>query len=196
MYQLVLLGEIASGKDYLLKRITDEYDLSKVVTTTTRPMRDGEVDGETYHFVSEERFKIGLEDGDYIEHQVYKTVHGEWFYGTTLDSVNKDNTVIILDKDGYFEYKKHMPYCISIFISCIDETERFYRGMKRLGNIGNKDLDEIYRRIKTDEEKFKDIDRFVDFVLPQTYSDTSVELVFDLLNRLGFEKRGGNNVNN
>lgn len=193
---IVIIGGMGLGKDYTVNKIRKHYNLTKVVTTTTRPIRSGEIDGVTYNFVSEEEF-LGMDDRcKFIETQKYSTVNGVWYYGTTKESTEKDNTIIILDKDGYLEYKKYVPNCVSIYISCIDETERFYRAIKRLSNCSMKDVDEVYRRIRTDEDKFKDIYDLVDFTIPQLYNETTIDLVFDVLDRVGIEKRESENNGN
>lgn len=189
MHNIVLLGSVGVGKDFIVKSILNRYEVEKIITDTTRPLRSGETNGVDYNFLSEEEFKRKLDRTGYIEHQKYDTIEGVWYYGTNIDSVKKANTIIILDKDGYLAYKKHVPNCISIFLSCIDETERFYKSIKRLNDCNMKDVDEVYRRIKKDDEKFKDIYDLVDFVIPQTYNETTVDMVFDILDRIGFKKR-------
>lgn len=189
MYNIVLLGGIGVGKDYILNMCIKEYNLTKVVTDTTRPIRKGEIDKITYNFVSDNKFNENLLKNKYIEHKKYNTVEGVWYYGTSKDSIHKNNTIIILDKDGFLEYKKHIPNCISIYISCIDDTERFYRSLNRLEDINIKDVKEVYRRIRTDEDKFKDIEKIVDVVIPQTYNETTINLIFNILDNLGVERR-------
>lgn len=56
-------------------------------------------------------------------------------------------------------------------------------------HITMEDVDEVYRRIKTDEEKFLNINNIVDFVVPQTYNETTLELVYSIFDRLGIGKR-------
>lgn len=189
MRNIVIIGSMGSGKDFIVKSIINRYEIEKIITDTTRPLRSGETNGIDYNFFTEDEFKRKLDKGEYIEYQKYNTIEGVWYYGTNTDSIKKDNTVIILDKDGYLAYKEHVPNCIGIFLSCIDETERFYKSIKRLNDCNMKDVDEVYRRIKKDEEKFKDIHDLVDFVIPQTYNETTVNMVFDILDRIGFKKR-------
>lgn len=184
MNNIVLLGGMGVGKDFMLNSILDNYKLNKIVTDTTRPIREGEVDGETYNFITNDEFEKNLRLGKYIEHQTYKTVHGIWYYGTSKDSIKKDNTIIILDKDGYLAYKKLVPNCASFYLSCIDETERFYRSLKRLNSVDMRDVEEVYRRIKVDEEKFKDIHKLVDFVIPQCYNIITVTQLFRVLDKI------------
>ena len=48
---LILVGKTASGKDTIIKELT-ENGWDKVVTYTTRPIREGEKEGITYHYIS------------------------------------------------------------------------------------------------------------------------------------------------
>lgn len=194
--KFVLLGEIGSGKDYVLNEIVKRYKIDKKITDTTRDIRDGEVNGKTYNFISREEFEKGLEEGRYIEHQKYSTKFGDWFYGLPKDNIMEDNCIVILDKEGFLEYKKYVPDCISICLYCIDETERFYKSIKRLKNCSMDSVDEVYRRIRADESKFKDIDKLVDFSIPQIYNENTIECVFSFLDRLGVEKREVEMVDN
>ena len=52
---IVLVGESASGKSSIEKELI-ALGFNKIVTYTTRPMRKEDVDGETYHFITEEQF--------------------------------------------------------------------------------------------------------------------------------------------
>jgi len=83
---LVLSGPSGAGKSSLINKISDaigEYYFS--ISTTTRPMREGEIEGVHYHFVSEEEFKKDIEDDNFLE---YAVVHGN-YYGTSLKAVKE-----------------------------------------------------------------------------------------------------------
>lgn len=57
---IVLVGESASGKSSIEKELI-ALGFNKIVTYTTRPMRKEDVDGETYHFITEEQFNDMIE---------------------------------------------------------------------------------------------------------------------------------------
>ena len=83
---LVLSGPSGAGKSSLINKISNDigaYYFS--ISTTTRPIRDGEVDGVDYHFVSTEEFTKDIEDDNFLEHAI---VHGN-YYGTSLKPVRK-----------------------------------------------------------------------------------------------------------
>lgn len=96
---LVLSGPSGAGKSSLIKKIEDEigaYYFS--ISTTTRPMREGEVEGVDYHFVSKEQFKKDIEEEHFLE---YARVHGN-YYGTSLRPVKKalkEGRLVIFDID-------------------------------------------------------------------------------------------------
>lgn len=83
---LVLSGPSGAGKSSLIKKISSDIgDCYFSISTTTRPIRDGEVEGVHYHFVSEEEFKKDIEDDNFLE---YAVVHGN-YYGTSLNPVRE-----------------------------------------------------------------------------------------------------------
>jgi len=96
---LVLSGPSGAGKSSLINKISDyigEYYFS--ISTTTRPIREGEVDGVHYHFVDESEFKRDIEEDSFLE---YAIVHGN-YYGTSLKPVKKalsEGKLVIFDID-------------------------------------------------------------------------------------------------
>lgn len=96
---LVLSGPSGAGKSSLIHKIIDEIgECYFSISTTTRPMREGEVDGVDYHFVDEEEFKKEIEEDQFLE---YAVVHGN-YYGTSLKPVKKalsEGKLVIFDID-------------------------------------------------------------------------------------------------
>jgi len=96
---LVLSGPSGAGKSTIIKNI--EADIGEFyfsISTTTRPKRDGEIDGVHYYFVSEEEFKKDIEDDNFLE---YAIVHGN-YYGTSLKPVKKalhEGKLVLFDID-------------------------------------------------------------------------------------------------
>lgn len=65
---LVLAGPAGSGKTTLCERMVDELEnVERVVTCTTRQPREGEKDGEDYHFLDDEEFDQAIESGAFLE---------------------------------------------------------------------------------------------------------------------------------
>ena len=55
----ILIGMSASGKDAILRELVANHGFREIVTTTTRPMRKGEVNGKDYNFISRKEFEKG-----------------------------------------------------------------------------------------------------------------------------------------
>jgi len=96
---LVLSGPSGAGKSSLINKIKDDIgDYYFSISTTTRPMRDGEKDGVHYHFVDENEFKKDIENNNFLE---YAIVHGN-YYGTSLKPVREalaKGKLVIFDID-------------------------------------------------------------------------------------------------
>ena len=56
IYILILIGKTASGKDKTVNELVSKHGFKKVITYTTRPMRKGEKQDITYHFIPEEEW--------------------------------------------------------------------------------------------------------------------------------------------
>jgi guanylate kinase len=85
---IVISGPAGSGKSTLCDRLVRECpEFSRVVTTTTRPPREDEVNGVHYHFFSPAEFRTRIQRGDFLE---WAQVHGnqdDRLYGTLKTSV-------------------------------------------------------------------------------------------------------------
>lgn len=83
---LVLSGPSGAGKSSLLKEVINDIgECYFSISTTTRPIRDGEIDGVHYHFVDEDEFKKDIEEDLFLE---YAFVHGN-YYGTSIKPVKE-----------------------------------------------------------------------------------------------------------
>ena len=67
-----LLGYSSVGKDTILKQVLkDMNNVKPIVSTTTRPMRKGEIEGVEYYFIDDKTF---IEKGsDFVEQRIYHT---------------------------------------------------------------------------------------------------------------------------
>lgn len=77
--KIVLIGGTGTGKTTLKNKMEVLFGLKSEVSYTSRPMRQGEVDGVDYHFVSTETFESMAKDGKFIQYN--RTPDGR-YYGT------------------------------------------------------------------------------------------------------------------
>ena len=132
---IVISGPSGVGKGTVIKRIIDDPDLrlSYSVSMTTRGMREGEVDGVNYHYVSREEFEKTREEGGLLE---WTEFVGN-YYGTPLAGVEKlreegRNVLLEIEVDGCRQVRKKVPDALTIFIvpPSLKELEARIRGRK------------------------------------------------------------------
>lgn len=156
---IVLCGESASGKTTLLNAIVkDNPTYRKVVTYTTRPMRDGEVNGIDYHFISTKKFDKYIKQNFFVEH----TQHNGWYYGTAKEDCANANAVLILTPSGLRSLKRDGYDITSIYLY-VDRRSRLINSILRGDNI-----EEAYRRSLSDVGMFDGIINEVDCVIDNT----------------------------
>jgi len=83
---LVLSGPSGAGKTTVAHRLLEaNSNLQRMVTCTTRAPREGEVDGQDYHYLTEDDFLTQIRVGGFLEHA---EVYGNR-YGTLKSSVQE-----------------------------------------------------------------------------------------------------------
>jgi guanylate kinase len=148
--RIILVGKAAAGKDHL-RKILEGRGFRYGVSYTTRPPRQGEIDGRDYYFLEENEFKTLIEQGFFYE---YVTFNG-WFYGTSKEQWFQTDDVFIMTPTGI--NKLHAADRKHSFIIYIDVPVDIRRS--RLCERNDND-DSIERRIKADENDFAN---FTDF---------------------------------
>lgn len=184
---LILCGKSGSGKDTIAQNILEKYaKTKKIVSTTTRPMRDGELNGREYDFISKADFLEGIENNLFIEYRAYNTLAGnkpdKWFYGTRkFEKTGSDSLLIaIKDLEGAKVIKK---YCEEIKEPClcimlkVDDKEREERAKLR-GSFDQTEWDRRYQTDKVDFSKEKQVG-IVDEVVNNN-NGCSVEKITDI----------------
>jgi guanylate kinase len=96
---IVISAPSGAGKTTLIAELlkADER-LEFSVSTTTRPRREGEIDGLSYNFVDMDTFRKMIEEDNFIE---WANVHGN-YYGTTkkeVDRIQGAGKILIFDVD-------------------------------------------------------------------------------------------------
>ena len=178
---LILCGRTLSGKDTIVNELLN-HGYKRITTYTTRPMRKGEKQNVTYHFISEDEFKQKIEDGFFAEYKTYNTEFGVWYYGTALEDLENadDNTVIILTPQGYRDVKDKL---LSNNVTCIYIYASNSTLKKRLLKRGD-DPKEADRRMQHDNQDFKGFEMEADKIVYNnegTDIDEVVEKILEIV---------------
>ena len=148
---IVVSGPSGCGKGTICNELIERNNNVNIsISTTTRKPRVGEIDGQSYFFVSEEKFKEMIENNEFIE---YAHVHSN-FYGTpkkfVLDKLGKGEDVLLeIDVQGALQIKKIYPKGVYIFILPPSMDELKDRIIKR----GTETESDILKRLKTAYEE-------------------------------------------
>ncbi len=114
----VISGPSGAGKGTLVSRIREQHPaLGLTVSATTREPREGEVDGESYYFLTDDEFARRVDADEFVE---WAEVHGHR-YGTLVSEVTSNldagrSLILEIDVQGAFQVKKRFPDAILIFI--------------------------------------------------------------------------------
>lgn len=135
-----------------LKKAHPEYTYP--LSATTRPMREGERDGDIYHFYTKEQFEEGIEKEEFLE---YAIVHQDNYYGLlkkpVMESLERNETVVReVDIQGFESIRDKMPKenLVTIFVTVPDKQEL----IDRIVNRATISEDELKKRLESMHREF------------------------------------------
>ena len=128
---VVVSGPSGAGKGTICQALLEKAPLAYSVSATTRKPRAGEVDGESYYFLSVEAFEKMIEKDELLEWaKVYDN-----YYGTPLKKVEEkltagEDILLEIDTQGAMKVREKFPEGVYIFIlpPSLAELERRIRG--------------------------------------------------------------------
>lgn len=150
----ILSGPSGVGKSTVIERLKEEaFPITYCVTATTRPQRDGEVDGVHYYFVAEETYNELLARDQFLEHAV---VHNLYRYGVPLFSVREGlrrghDLIMAPDVQGAETIRCKLPSAITIFLQPPSSDEL----VRRLAARGTESPEERAIRLRTAEQEMQ-----------------------------------------
>jgi guanylate kinase len=192
---LVLAGPAGSGKSTLCDRLVAACPaFHRVVTSTTRSPREGELDGIHYHFFTPEEFDRRLAAGEFLE---WAWVHGERRYGTLAASVLGPlhlgrNLVMSVDVQGVESLRRlaaKNTFLRRVMTTVFIRVD-YDRLLGRMRERGKDNEAEITRRMATAEAELREAPKF-DFVIESRSRDDDFAALLSILARVGFEAPPG-----
>jgi len=156
-----IMGKSASGKDSVYHGILESCPgLREYVMYSTRPMREGEKDGITYHFVDEPFLAKVKQDGKLIESRTYDTVYGPWTYATVDDGqidLEKYSYLMPATLESYLSLRNYYgaEKTVPVYVE-VEDGERLLRAIAREKKQDVPKYAEMCRRFLADCEDFSE----------------------------------------
>lgn len=177
-----LMGKSASGKDTIYKQIKEKMpELKTIVIYTTRPIREGEMEGVEYHFVDDNKLQEFQRAGKVIELREYNTVHGVWKYFTVDDGQfdAEDNYIAIGTLESYKGMREHLgeDKLVPIYIE-VDDGVRLERALSRERKQKEPKYEELCRRFLADAVDFS-MDKLREAGITRTFFNIDMEKCVD-----------------
>lgn len=174
---IALVGEAGSGKDTIMKGVLEKSPhLHEIVSCTTRPPREGEIDGINYHFMSPEVFGDKVVHGEMLEASCFN----DWFYGTGYESLRSDcYNIGVFNPEGIESLLAHPGVAVDVYYVRATDKNRLLRQLNR---ETDPDVHEIIRRFKADMIDFEELE-FVHSDLPNNNKedlDYSIRYLCDM----------------
>lgn len=118
---IVIAAPSGCGKSTIINALLEGGDLNLgfAVSATTRPPREGEVDGRNYYFMTEDAFRDAIAEGGFVE---FEEVYPGRFYGTLRSEIERitgegHNIILDLDVNGALGVKSiYGAEALTIFI--------------------------------------------------------------------------------
>jgi guanylate kinase len=170
----VITGPSGAGKGTMIGALVERVpELEAAVSATTRTRRQGERDGQEYHFLTDAEFERRVAGGDFLEHVTYVSGHRYGTLRAELDRIAEEGRVPLLEleTEGALRVRRQVPSALTVFIDApVEELERRLRerATESAGEINERV--ELARRQRQQASRFDhvvvndDLDRAVDEV--------------------------------
>lgn len=144
----IVSGPSGVGKSTLVRALLEGDEcrglLHRVITYTTRPPREYEIDEVDYHFITQHEFKEKIKQNFFLEFSTWY----DYYYGTPASIINKlekgKSFIMVVDRQGAREIMKKYPQSMTIWVQA--PSIRILE--ERLSERGTDDRETIERRIQ------------------------------------------------
>lgn len=177
---MVICSPSGAGKSSIVRKLLRFFpELSFSVSCTTRELRDGEVNGQHYYFLTVEEFKNKISKNEFAE---FEEVYPGKFYGTLKSEVERiwnEHQVAVFDIDvkGALNIKQQFGKdCLTIYIAPPSKETL----VQRLKSRGSEDAKSLKERIKRFDEEMSYATKFDSVVVNKDF-DTAYMRVKNLV---------------
>lgn len=195
---LTITGPTCAGKTTLLRHLVDHHDFTEIVGLTTRPPRQGEQDGKSYHFLSKDDFMARLNRGELVEYTFFDGV----YYGLAPEDIaiacdTGKTPVTVMDPPGVRQMQMLLPpkgWTVKTVFVAHAQQILLTRLFQRFRDDAQADPERYARRVKTmlEEEPGWEHALFYDLriaALDAHSTPTVVEAIINLVNQTPLQAR-------
>lgn len=167
------MGKSSSGKDTMYRELLKYFaqleqfkeepirlPFKSVALYTTRPIREGEIDGLDYYFINEKQAAALAKDGKIIESREYDTIYGVWKYMTVDDGridLDANNYLMIGTLESYEKLKSYFgKHTMEPLYIEVEDGERLMRAIEREKRQKSPAYAEMCRRFLADADDFSE----------------------------------------
>ena len=180
---IIICGFTGSGKDTISKEL-EKQGYNFIISTSTRPMRKDEKEGNPYFFTTNKEFETMITNNEFIEYRKYNTIQNNknavWYYGVHKNQIQKNKKyVVVLDPQGTLDFKSTYKDRCKVFFIDVDNEERKKRAIKR----GSFEEAEFERRLLDDRKRFtkKFINDIADYVIENYNFNNCINQISEIL---------------
>lgn len=148
------IGPSGGGKTTLCTKLLEDYDdLFRSISATTRAPREGEVEGESYFFLTRAVFEEKIEAGEFFEwEEIHDELYGSFRSAITDAIQNGRDLLLDIDIKGAMTFKKHFPRNIEIVFVLPPDPETLVSRIKKRSHL---EKAELVRRLETAREEYQ-----------------------------------------
>ena len=191
---VILSGVAGAGKDTIKKELIKRMEnVESLPSFTSRPIREGDVEGGTYHFVSREEFEKMIENEEFYEYDI----HHNQYYGTSRKLLNdkiKSGKIIVKDIDvNGTEHLKELlvndTKVVTIFLR-VPKEELKHRLENRIDKPSPQEIILRLNRFDYEESRIN----LYDYVLKNNDLEKTVQIIMTIIeNEVRLEKEENQN---
>ncbi len=178
---VILSGVAGAGKDTIKKELIKRMEnVESLPSYTSRAIRGGDVEGETYHFISREEFEKMIENEEFYEYDI----HHNQYYGTSRKLLNdkiKSGKIIVKDIDvNGTEHLKELlgndTKVVTIFLR-VPKAELKHRLENRIDKPGPQEIILRLNRFDYEESRIN----LYDYVLKNNDLEKTVQIIMTII---------------
>ena len=179
---VIISGVSGAGKDTIKKELIKRMEnVESLPSYTSRPMRTGDIEGVTYHFVSKEKFEEMIKDDEFYEYDI----HHNNYYGTSrklLNSKIQSGKIIVKDievngTENLINLLKNDVKLVTIFLK-VPKEELRERLHNREDKLSEEEIELRLNRLEYEESKIN----IYDYVIKNDNLERTLKIIMDIIN--------------